>query len=412
MPEKKKKEGLKITKDALKTLIGDAITDSNKELNQKIADIEKRQPDLIGGSPEDAAQKDVPEKKESELKFTVKRESRNGLPPVDEFSFVRFLNAQRTHSWAGADYEKWALDQSIQKDTPLTSGSTSGGYWIGAEFLPAEFIGYYGAAQICRQAGCRVLPCTGTPVNIPKMTAGVTVSWLAENAASTKTDATPGQLQLSPNLAVARTQISKTLFRTSSGAAETLLRQDMGTALGRKVDLGILEGAGTNEPTGMSNTSSIGTVAASSGAITIAMLRDQELDLQTANARFVKPAYLMHPRTWHAICEIVKATTARDFVMAVDRQPSEGVGRNILGYPVYLSTQISITNGTAGNEANVFFVDMDDIILAEWGGIEIEATDTGGDAFAEYAIEVRAVAQVDVGVRNAGSISLISDTTS
>ena len=407
--------GEKIKKSELKSLIGDAVNEATKPLKEQLEDVEKRQPKIIKGHPEDAKQEAVvPEKKVSDVKYTVKR-PRHDAVPEDEFSFVRFVNAQRFGTFEGAPFEKWARDQTVQKDTPLTTStsSTYGGYLVGAEFLPQEFINYYEAAQITRQAGMRILPCTGTPVNIPKLTSGVTTYWVAENAEVTKTDAVPGQLQLTPHLATARTQISKTLFQTSRGAAETLLRQDIGMSLGRAIDLAVMEGSGAaGEPTGMAETASINTVSASSGAITFAMLHDMELDLQTSNVRFAKPAWLMHPRTWHAISEIVTGLSGGTSDFIFKGQPELGVQKSVLGYPVYLSTAIAITNGTSAAEANVFLADMDDIILAEWGGIDLAATDTGGDAWAEVAVEIRAVATLDVGVRNAGSVCLISDTTS
>jgi hypothetical protein len=55
---------------------------------------------------------------------------------------------------------------------------------------------------------------------------------------------------------------------------------------------------------------------------------------------------------------------------------------------------------------------MTDVILAEWGGVELAATDVGGNAWAQNAIEVRATYACDVGVRNANSICLIDDSTS
>jgi len=352
---------------------------------------------LISGHPEDA---------HDGVHFPNVRSSsdydKRGLPK-NEFSFVRFAEGCRSDKFNGLEAEVIAESKALA----WASGS-SGGYFVGAEFLPAEFIENYGAAQICRQAGMRILPATGSPIQIPKLTSGVTTYWVSQNDDITLSDITPGQLELTPKICAARSKISKTLFQTSAGSAESIIMSDMALALGRAVDSAVMEGSGAaGEPTGMAETAGINTVSASSGAITIAMLRDMELDLQTSDVRFAKPAFLMNPRTWHTISEI-----EQDSKFIFSAQPERAVMRSIFGYPVYLSTAVSTTNGTAGNEANVFLVDMDDIILCEWSGIELDATDIGDDAWKSYAVQFRGIVSLDVGVRNATSICLISDTTS
>ncbi len=385
---KKTDEYVELTQDELDALIDKRVEESS--------------PKLIGDP--------VPGNNFSNVNFRrPKRTDERGLP-IDEFSFVRFFEAKTDHK-KFTGFEGEAISESQKKSLSWASGS-SGGYWVGAEFLPEQFIEYYYAAQICRQAGIRVLPCTGAPVNIPKNSGSVTTYWTTQNATITASDVTPGQLQLTPKFLTARSQFSRFLFKTSGGSAEDIIRSDMATAMAEEIDAAVLEGSGSSsEPTGMVNTSSINTVTAGNEALTMDDLRDMEYELQYDNVKFKKPAWLMHPRTWHGIQEFKINSEANHFMFNPFQQ--DAARKFLLGYPVYVTTSISIdvTTTESATQANLMLADMDDIILAEWSGIAVDATDTGGNAWTQNAIEVRAVTAVDVGVRNANSICLINDTT-
>lgn len=345
--------------------------------------------------------------------FPNVRATRNyGQIPVDEFSFVRLINGIRNHDVTG--FEREVLDESIkQRALGTDESSTYGGYFVGEQFLPEEFVAFYHAASICRAAGVRVLQCRA-PVKIPKSTGSVTTYWVAENADITLSDPTPGQISLSPKLLAARTQLSKSLLRMSGGVAEQIIRQDMAEAIAAAEDLAILEGTGSsNQPTGMTGITGINEVeiGTNGGAITVDLLRDMELALQVDNVKFRRPAWLMHPRTWHGICSFLINSETNRYLINPGIQ--DITKKALLGYPVYLSTQISIdlTKGTGENLANIFLTDMSDVILAEWGGIEIDVSDQADTAWKQYGVQVRAVKSLDINARNPESICLINDST-
>jgi len=410
-PVEKKEDVVEVTETDLKSLIGDAVKSATGELQTEIKDLKARQERLVGEPPAlETKERNI---KESKIKFAPKRKNRDQMP-IDEFSFCRFFEAQMSGNWKNAEYERYALDESLAKRKALAwaSGST-GGYYVGTEFLPQEFVEVYQARQVTRQAGVRVLPCTGAPVNIPKATSSVTKYWTTQNATITASDVTPAQLQLTPKFLTARSQFSRFLFQSSAGTAEDIIRNDMAAVMAVAIDDAVLEGGGTDEPSGMAATASINTVTAGNEAITMADLRDMEYELQKDNAKFIKPAWFMNPRTWHAVSELLINSETNHFLFSA--QPEMAVKQSILGYPVYITTSVSITNSSTDSgddHANVILADMNDVILAEWEGIDLAATDVGGNAWAQNAIEVRAIATVDVGVRNPNSICLLSDTTS
>lgn len=344
----------------------------------------------------------------------------------DEFSLWRFLQAQLSHDWSEAKYERYCMDLTKknlagleQKALGWVSGS-SGGYWVAAEFLPEEFINYYAANIVCRKAGCRTLQPTGAPVQIPKVTAGATAYWVGQNSNITASDQTPNQLTMYPKFCVARTQISEFLAQSSEGVAESIVREDLSRVLALAVDDAMLEGnlatATPNIIEGMANTASIQNVdiGTNGGALTMAHLYSMKYALDLYNVPEEGRVWLMHPRTKNGIDQFLVNAETQHYVFG---QNAELGPRNMLiGYPVFTSTQLAINlskgGGTEGgvNLARLFLVNIKDIILAEWGGIGLKATDVGGNAWAQNAIEVKATAAVDMGVRNSTSIVMIDDS--
>lgn len=362
------------------------------------------------------------------------REAQNrspaGLPPKDQFSFVRFFRAQMAHKpelapfeWRCYEASQRKFDSLHQKAVGWASGS-AGGYWVGSEFLPEEFVEHFRSALVCKAAGMRILPCTGAPVQIPKTTASGTVYWLAQNANITESSPTPGQLSLTPKFAAHRVQLSKFLVNTSSGAAEQIVREDMSRALAVAIDKAVLEGkttTATPSPNGLAETASINNVdiGTNGGAITQALLDDMIYELDLDNVPQDGRAFIMHPRTWHNITQIIRAASTQDFLYVPEgtRVTPNVQGAPLLmirGIPVFLSTNVSIaeTKGSGSALANIFLARMTDVILAEWGGVELAATDVGGNAWAQNAVEIRATYACDVGVRNPNSVCLIDDSTS
>lgn len=421
MDDEKKKDGFELKKTDLVDLIKGTVGEAVKPMIEKVEDVGKRVTDLEAAKPKIMQEPDLApaqdavdlEERKKNFKPRVEKDPRQ-LPPDDEFSFIRFINAQRSGSWKHAEYEEYALEETRKKSISWASGS-SGGYWVDSQFLPEEFVNNLVAQIVCRQAGCRVLPCVGSPVNIPTKTAGATAYWVAQNANITASDQTPGQVQLTPKWCTGRTQISEFLAQTSAGAAEMIVREDLARVIGLEVDKQMLVGTGTTyKPTGLVNISSINTVAigTNGGALTMAHLHSMLYELEYDNVPEDGLCWIMHPRTWNSIRQFAINSETNHYV--INPNPSVAEPRSILGFPVYRSTQLSIalTKGSGTALGYVFLVNMKDIILGEWGAIQLKATDIGGNAWAQNAIEVKATYTMDIAARHADSICLLSDTTS
>jgi len=423
---------IELTQTQLNELINKAVEEAVKPLAQKVtvlaeakakAEAEEQSDSKVAKvvqswssyDPEEVAERT----KEMQAKF-LEKIRKSGKIPYDEFSFVRYIRAKMTGNWKHAPFEKMALEASAEiaqkegyyKTLSYGGGTAEGSDFVAGDFLADEFFTYYGAKVVARKAGCTVLQATGAPVQIPKVTDAPSTEWLNNegDAINADTAMKTAQLQLNPHWCVGRVQLTQFLVRSSELAAETIVRRILGEELARAVDDAILEGSDSGgQPCGIANVTGVNSVTAGSAAITFDKLRDFMKELEIDNVPLEGCAWFMHPRTWYGILGFVKNSESNNFVINPTQQ--EAYAPRLYGIPVYTTSNITVDGGTGNNEATIILARVPDIILCEWGGLELASTSVGGDAWAKHLVEVKAVYTMDVGLINPESVCVCKDTT-
>ena len=82
------------------------------------------------------------------------------------------------------------------------------------------------------------------------------------------------------------------------------------------------------------------------------------------------------------------------------------------GYPVFVTNQVrsNLTKGTsAGNCSEIYFGSWPDLVIGQWGVLEVIANPFEGGFFAAGDVSIRALQTVDIGVRHAASFSVCTD---
>jgi len=335
------------------------------------------------------------------------------LPGLEDekqkFSLFKAIKAIIANDWTGAEFEREVFMNT--KDLNTGTGS-QGGYLVPAEAI-TDMIEMLRANSVVMAAGATVMDnLSGSPVEIPKQTGGATGYWVAENAAITASDPTFGQIQLTPKQAAALIVLSNRLLRLSNPSVEDMIRKDLAQTIALLIDYAALRGTGGNQPTGVSQVSGINTIAigANGGDFTFDHYADMEYELEADNALRGSLAFITHPKI---VSKLKKQKVAQfsgdtggDYVVVpmADNKIEE-----ITGYKWLTTTQLptNLTKGTSTDCTEVYFGNWQELIIGQWGGLEIKASEDA--AFANNQLWIRVIQEVDIAVRHPESFCLCSD---
>lgn len=276
----------------------------------------------------------------------------------------------------------------------LTVGTDSAGGYLRAT-SNQSFIELLRNRMVAFQMGATRLSGLVGNVTIPKQTAGATAYWLSTEAtAITEGNQTFGQLALTPRTVGAYTEISRLLQLQSSPDAEQLIMSDLAKQVAIAADLAVLAGTGTEQPTGIVGTASIGTVTGTS--IALAGILEFQSDVAGNNALSPNCGYLTTPT-------VAALLMARQRFSSTDTPLWEGnmLDGKVLGFKAMTSKQCPT--------GDIIFGDFSQVVVGEWGVLEL-AVNTAAN-FPAGITGIRAMYTMDVGVRYAGAFSVATSVT-
>ncbi len=330
------------------------------------------------------------------------------IPGLDEevkknkFNLARCLIAAATRDWSEAGFEKEVCDAT--KKRALAAGTSStGGVLVPMQAIP-EVIELIRAKSIARMLGIRVLPgLMGSPVPMPKVTGGATAYAVGENKDITASEETFGEAEMHPHCIAALVKLSRRLVNMSNPAAEAIVRDDVAKVLALFEDKLVFKGSGASgEPLGVANQSGILTsTLATIGTNAYDKLVDFVGKLETANTLTGNLGWAFHP-TGKQLLQKQKDADGRPLFF--DANPSAGAALRqgpLLGFGWETSTQLAATDA--------FFANWDDVVLGEWGVLEIDASTETSDAFQKHQLWIKILKEIDVMVRHPESIVYVSD---
>lgn len=207
-------------------------------------------------------------------------------------------------------------------------------------------------------------------LDLPKHTTLISATWEGEQDAAAQSDPAFGKISLTPNRLAAFTEFSSQLRYQSSIGIENFVRQELADSIARGLDSAAINGSGTgSEPEGLLNMSAgINTVAIATdgGAPTRAHIIDMETQIATDNADVMNMAYLTTPGVRGKL-----KNTATDAGSGLFVWQSNADGLN--GYRAEVSTQVpsNLTKGVGTNLHGILFGNWRELILGQWGGMDI-----------------------------------------
>ena len=335
-----------------------------------------------------------------------------------QFSITRAVRAMMSGDWSGAGLEREAskafadrasaagiqrqaensffVPYEVQRRDMTVATAANGGNMVATELRPQDFIGLLRSRSLLMDLGARMLSGLVGNADITKHTAGATGYWLAnEGTAITESQATLGLLQLRPKVLGAYTEVSRLLLQQSTPDADAFIMEDLAGTLATSLDVAGFVTGGSGAPVGILGTSGIGAFTGTS--LALPALMDAQVDVATANALNAGCAYVTTPAVASLLAQRARIAST-DSVTLWKGNILDG---NIEGFRAASSTNIPA--------ATMIFGDFSQVIVAEWGALEIASNPYAN--FAAGITGIRAFHTVDVGVRVPGAFSAATTIT-
>jgi HK97 family phage major capsid protein/HK97 family phage prohead protease len=314
---------------------------------------------------------------------------------------------------------------ALTRATYVTSGATTGGNLVATDLLDQDFIEFLRNRSVMIAAGVSVMTGLQGNVAIPRRSGVSSTYYLStQSTAITQSESTFDQVTMTPkNLAALSKYSRQTLLQATPGI-EQLVRNDLVDGINVAMDLGILNGTGSSgQPTGIMQTSGIGSVAigTNGGAITMETLVNLETELTIDNVPVDRSSinYITNAKVMGALKKLRAggSTTTdgpflvNDNLVAIGRGGTPSV---INGYPVYVTNQVpsNLTKGSSSGVCSAVLIgDFSQATVGMWGnGLEITVGEDQDD-FSKALTSVRGIVSYDVGVREPKAFATVLDVT-
>jgi len=348
---------------------------------------------------------------------------------VRAYSLIRGIRAAMTGDWSDAGLEREAsqavaqrlgkepagfyvpMDVQAEKRADMdTSHATYASNLVATELLGASFIDLLRNKMVVKQAGATMLSGLVGNIAIPRQSGAGTYYWVGATTTAditAETYPTVDQVTMTPHVGGAYTDIGRTLILQSSIDVEAMVRRDIANICALGLDLAALSGTGqTVYPEGIVYASPNTVVGGANGlAPTWANIVDFETQVSVDNADVGAMAYVVNAKTRGYLKATPKVATYSATMMWDSSSPATPVN----GYPAFVSNQVrsGLTKGSATTCSEIFFGNWNDLIIGQWGTLDI-LVDPYTGALAG-TVRIRALQDVDVCVRHPESFCYMAD---
>jgi HK97 family phage major capsid protein/HK97 family phage prohead protease len=305
-----------------------------------------------------------------------------------------------------------AADYSFGTGAGL-SATSGGANLVATNLLSGSFIELLRNKARVFGLGAQMLSGLVGNIDIPRQKAAGQVYWVGENGTLTQTGAQFDKISMTPKHIGALSVITRNMMQQSSPDVEMMARADLLSTVALGIDLAALSGTGTAaQPLGIANQAGIGSVigGVNGAALTIDHLIDLETFVASNNADEGSMAYLTNAKAVGALKKL-KSTTNQYLWTNSPMGQRSGTPGEINGYTVARTNQArsNLTKGTGTNLSEVFFGDWSQVLVGEWGVVEILPNPYAAGIYEQGGIELRVLQTLDIAVRHPQSFAVMSD---
>ena len=317
--------------------------------------------------------------------------------PTTPLAYADVLDQASIRTESSPQLKEWsvkALSESVGGVNSVSYGNTVGAALVPPQFLQDEFVLALTSAVALRNApGVRSMPVNSNIIQLPRENTVATATSAAEAAALSSSDPAFATQAFTIQKQYGYRTYSNELLKDSNPGIDQYIARTLVRDIALFQDLQYLEGAGTGTNlqgikgyTGL--TTSSFSAAANGSTPTGDQLIAMVYDIRKANTE--PNAWIMHPRTLQNI-QLLKDNVGRYLFSdqtvwgAPDVNPAAGTGftypsaavGRLLGYPVFLSSQISITQtqGTSSAASYLILGNFNYCLILERQALEIATSD-------------------------------------
>jgi HK97 family phage major capsid protein len=288
----------------------------------------------------------------------------------------------------------------------LVENTGAGGAIVPDDYR-AAFFDKLSAVSVLLRAGAKIITTTRDVLKVPRIDSDPAAAFVAEGGTITPGDPGYTEISATPVKIATLTVMSNELIADSNPSIVQMLEMQTARALALKFDLSAFEANETNFK-GLKNVSGI-TLDSTLGAngsvpANLDVIASAIATLETANA--TASAIFMHPRTFGTLSKLKEITggSNKPLLQESAGSGSQGVERRIYGIPVFLSSQLSITEtkGSSSDCSSIYVCDMSHIVpvFREDSRIEVDSS----RLFNSDQSELRAIMRATLAVPNAAAV--------
>jgi len=357
---------------------------------------------------------------------------------MSQYSVVKAIRAAASGKWNNAGLEREVSAELARQSGRETEGffmplnlrapyavgaSATGGSLVATNLLAGSFIEVLRAKAMIMQMGVTTLTGLVGNIAIPRQTSATQTYWVNEAASLTEAEVSFDQVTMSPKQVGALSQYSRLMLQQSTPDIEMVVRNDLAKVMALAIDKAAINGAGSSgEPTGILNTSGIGTVSMGTNGAAFAngsasvtpsgldQLIQLESKLDIANALEGSLYYMTNAKVIAQLKQLKDQYGGYLWSNNTDATTSLATPGSISGYSVARTNQVpfNLSKGTGTNLSALLFGNFSDLVIGMWGALEI-LPNPYGSGYNSGSINIRSLQTVDIAVRHAASFAAITD---
>lgn len=249
---------------------------------------------------------------------------------------------------------------------------------------------------------------------MPKIAGGAAADYIGENDNAPKTEPTFGAVRLTAKKLAALLPLSNDWIRRASTGSDASVRDDLVGALAQRGDGAFIRGLGGQySPKGLRYQAINANVIAANGTVNLANVTTDigklVLALANANVQFLRPGWIMAPRTWNYLMTVRDANGNFAF-------RDELLQGRLWGWPFKWTTQVPVNLGGGTDESELYLADFSDVVVGETEQLMIDTSTEAAyfdganlqSAFSRDQTVIRGIIEHDLGIRQDACVAVLT----